>query len=688
MPRAFFGRLTLGFKLGIIVASCVALVIALATELFVRQAQTLADDQARRLAAETVGVTAERVSQRLAAEFRKVFVAASGLSALRGAAIHDPAASAAIVSHLMAGSTALRAAWLIWAPDLGAATGHRLLRWERTGASFSADPASNQLSPSLLGEPLFRSPLVDGQAFVSEPYYLVDGDGDHLAVISYAEPVLVGGKVVGAVGIDVAIEPLQASICAIERPTSAMLTLASTDGTVVATSRASLASMSLHEKQTGLNTDFALARLRGRYDANRLEGGRPVVRGIRPITFSSAKSPWYVVMDVPLAAFTAQVTMARMPMLAPAVVVLLCLLGLILIAMRIIVTRPLRGIETYIRRLRDDPAPAMALDLTRSDEIGSIARALVNFRQSESEIDRLKASQTEVDLHHAEARRRELKQLADELAHSVQVVAGVVTRSSDAIMHRAEGMSAIAVESTQKAKVIADAAAAAGTSVNAVDAAAGFLQRSIDQITSEAMDARAIASAAAKQARSSTIVTSELSIQASRIGVVVDTISKIAQQTNLLALNATIEAARSGEAGRAFAIVAQEVKALATQTGIATGEIAQQIDAMRTTAGNAAAVLASIGTTIERIDQMAAAISGAVAVQGEATGSIAGYVCSAVAATRHVDRAIEDVDRCTGETGRAAAAMLEEIATLTDVSKQLGEQVSDAIARIRMAQAA
>ena len=57
-------------------------------------------------------------------------------------------------------------------------------------------------------------------------------------------------------------------------------------------------------------------------------------------------------------------------------------------------------------------------------------------------------------------------------------------------------------------------------------------------------------------------------------------------------------------------------------------------------------------------------------------------------ATRNVDQAIGDVDRCTDDTGRAAAAVLEEMAALAGVSRKLSAQVSEVIARIRSAQAA
>lgn len=70
----------------------------------------------------------------------------------------------------------------------------------------------------------------------------------------------------------------------------------------------------------------------------------------------------------------------------------------------------------------------------------------------------------------------------------------------------------------------------------------------------------------------------ELKNYIDNIGNIVNIIKDIATKTNLLSLNATIEASRSGETNKGFSVIANEIKLLSVQTKKSIEEISNQIN--------------------------------------------------------------------------------------------------------------
>ncbi|SFI66319.1 methyl-accepting chemotaxis protein [Bradyrhizobium sp. cf659] len=346
---------------------------------------------------------------------------------------------------------------------------------------------------------------------------------------------------------------------------------------------------------------------------------------------------------------------------------------------------------TPLHRIRDAMLKVAGGDLTvdsgyldRHDEIGSLAGALETFKRQA--IDKLKIEEQERERNAgAAARQRAMETHVGEFEGVVRKSLGELSEASGEMRKTSGDLSAVSRQTNERVEIAGKASNDASTSVDSVAAAAEELSASINDISQQAAHAAGIASRAVNQARETDGTVQGLAQSAGRIGEVVGLINTIAAQTNLLALNATIEAARAGEAGRGFAVVASEVKSLASQTAKATEEISGQIADIQKVAGDAINAIQAIGGIIGEVNEVATAIAAAVQEQGAATQEITRSTQYAAQGTKNVSDNITGV-KADADTAAGAAENVKQASEMLETqSRQLGQQVSDFLGKIRAA---
>jgi methyl-accepting chemotaxis protein len=321
----------------------------------------------------------------------------------------------------------------------------------------------------------------------------------------------------------------------------------------------------------------------------------------------------------------------------------------------------------------------------RSDEIGTMARAMEVFRANGHELERFEAESAQKAEREAEARRQTLHDMGDDLESHVASLLEAVRDASASMARTAGDMSLSAEAATQRAGNVAATSETTTNQARHVAQTVLALSQSASRIAEASHASAEVSLRASNEAQATARLMNRLGHSAEEITAVVDIITSIARQTNLLALNATIEAARAGEAGAGFAVVASEVKTLSQQTEKATGDIAAKVAQIQSDTAAAVSAISAIVTTIAELRSSADEVAGSVAQQQASTDDIARTIDSLAAGAQSVGEDIAAMRDVATGTGRVAGTVLEEARGVSRASESLRKEINNFLLSIRAA---
>ncbi len=446
--------------------------------------------------------------------------------------------------------------------------------WSRSGGTalntVTSEGDMNKTELNLTGTPYniwYTCARDTGKPCLLQPY--TDTVGSKLMLMtSIAVPMFDQGKVVGVVGIDLALDSLQTSAENSQRDLfngAGRMMIVSTAGALAANSGdASLLGKKVDQV---LGSDGSeILRLITANQPKVLQQG-DVIRAVYPAPAIADGTPWGVVIDLPEKVLLADsvklqgvldAAQTRGTITAIVVGIIATLVGLVLIWLTASgVTRPINSVAAMLKDIASgDGDLTQRLKYTKKDELGELVSWFNRF------LDKLQPTIAQI------------KQTVSDARNTADQSSDIARRTSDGMQVQFREIDQVATASNEMSATAHDVANSAS---NAATAARGADQSARDGLSIIERSTRDI-NILAEEVSKAVSEVEALAVNSEQIGSVLEVIRSIAEQTNLLALNAAIEAARAGESGRGFAVVADEVRNLAKRTQDSVEEIRHVIE--------------------------------------------------------------------------------------------------------------
>ncbi len=456
--------------------------------------------------------------------------------------------------------------------------------------------------------------------YITDPYPY-----EGTLMVSASVPVVVGGKCIGVVGVDLSIKRLDEILRRYKPYDTGYVYLVSDTGVFVWHPNNKLVVDKAKLKEFRGYEKVAKAILDGQplTDVlNDVETGKSVYQVAAPIRFGRCPNSWGIVVsaekekvmerqtaidkilnelddnsiaqvnsmiaDMEKIDKTAQETLAgdsrRATTLAIGsvlVIFFLSLLAAVFIGRSF--SAPIMRSVSILRSVAEQGdlhAEVPALIINRQDEIGDLGRGIRLILDDYLNIDTLARHLAQGDWTDTVKIKGEKDAMNQNLEAMLHQVNQTLRQIDDSVQQVATGSN----EVSNAARALSEGAQESAASLEEITASMSEISSQTKANAEGASDARnlsqeaTVAAAEGQQAMKKMNDSMErITKNSEEVQRVIKVIDDIAFQTNLLALNAAVEAARAGQHGKGFAVVAEEVRNLAARSAKAARETADLI---------------------------------------------------------------------------------------------------------------
>lgn len=405
---------------------------------------------------------------------------------------------------------------------------------------------------------------VDAQeAQFTDPYY--DATSGTI-MSSCACPILVDGKFIGCVTVDIELTSITDLISSIKVGETGSAMLTTGNGTYLAGVSDDKIQDAVNIKEDG-NSSLAAA---GKKILSNEDGTASYSdKGEMNLYYSTlASTGWKLILQMPQSELNDPLEQLMKSMILVSVMAIIVEVIVVMIQIRSI-AKSIGMVQLFAGSLADGDFTVDPITVKSKDELGNMGNSLnqmydsnkdviTNIKGHSGEIDKSSAKLREAAVILSEKFNEIRKYMTDvnEAMLSTSAATEQVNASTEEVLSNVNLLAAETEKSMQMAKEIRGRAAnVSENSRKSFESANTLATQFNKRLQTSIENAKVVES----------------------IGELANVISQIAEQINLLSLNASIEAARAGEAGKGFAVVASEIGSLAGNTAETVSQIQDTI---------------------------------------------------------------------------------------------------------------